>query len=69
VDSGAESHLLVTLCSGVSRSADALQPGIATEGAREVWELSQAQLADGGADGVAATEAHTIFAAQRVFVP
>jgi hypothetical protein len=53
----------------VSTTADAIQPGIATEGSRSVWELSQVQIADGGADGVASTEPNTIFAVQGVFVP
>ena len=53
----------------ISTSADALQPGIAVEGARGVWQLSKVQVADGGADGVASTEPNTIFAVQGVFVP
>ena len=53
----------------INTSADALQPGIAVEGARGVWQLSQVQVADGGADGVASTEPNTIFATQGVFVP
>ena len=34
-----------------------------------MWELGQVQVADGGADGDAATEPNTIFAVQGVFVP
>ena len=52
----------------ISTSADALQPGIAVEGARGVWQLSQVYVADGGADGVASTS-RQIFAVQGVFVP
>jgi hypothetical protein len=53
----------------LNTSADALQPGIAVEGARGIWQLSQVQVADGGADGVAATEPNTIFAKQGIFIP
>ena len=53
----------------LTTSGDALSPGIAAEGAREVWQLSQVQVADGGADGVASTEPNTIFAVQGLFVP
>jgi hypothetical protein len=39
------------------------------EGARTVWQLGQAQLRDGGADGVASTEPNGVFEVQGVFVP
>jgi subtilisin family serine protease len=53
----------------LNTTADALTSGIVTEGAREVWQLTQGQLADGGADGVASTDPNTIFAVQGIFVP
>ena len=45
---------------GVNTTADAVTPGIATEGARAVWGLSQWQLLDAG---------NAVFARQGIFVP
>jgi hypothetical protein len=54
----------------VATTADAIQPGTVTEGARTIWQLGQVTLLDGGPDGVAATAAgNTLFEAQGVFVP
>ena len=53
----------------VSTTADAVTPGTIDEGARAVWQLGQVSVADGGSDGVAATEPNGVFAVQGVFVP
>ena len=45
------------------------QPGIAREGKRAIWELSQVQVFDGGADGDADTADNTLFAVQGTFAP
>jgi hypothetical protein len=51
-------------------SADALVPGIVTEGRRANWELGQVQVHDGGADADADTAAdNTLFMVQGFFVP
>jgi hypothetical protein len=50
-------------------TADALLPGSVTEGARNVWELGQVQVFDGGSDGVASTDPNTLFAVQGVLAP
>ena len=43
---------------------------LAREGKRAIWELSQIQVFDGGADGDADTAGdNTLFAVQGVFVP
>jgi hypothetical protein len=53
----------------VSTTADALAPGTVVEGSRGVWQLGQAQLFDGGADGLASTAGNTLFEVEGVFVP
>jgi hypothetical protein len=53
----------------LSTTADTLVPGIVDEGARAVWQMGQLTVADGGADGVAATEPNSVFAVQGLFVP
>jgi hypothetical protein len=53
----------------VTTTADAVSPGIATEGARTVWRLGQVQLFDGGADGDGDTADNTLFAVQGTFAP
>ena len=50
-------------------SADAILPGTVQEGRRAIWELGQAQVFDGGADGDTATNDNTLFAVGGVFVP
>ena len=50
-------------------TADALMPGMVVEQKRTMWEVSQAQVFDGGADGVASTTPNTLFAVQGIFVP
>jgi hypothetical protein len=49
---------------------DAVIPGSGAEGRREVWDLGQVQVFDGGADGDGDTTAdNTIFARPGVFIP
>jgi Tol biopolymer transport system component len=51
-------------------SADAVAPGVVTEGKRAIWQLGQVQVYDGGSDGLASTTAdNTLFLDQGVFVP
>jgi hypothetical protein len=54
----------------VSTSADAIVPGIATEGLRSVWQLGSVEVFDGGSDGDAdTTNDDTLFAHQGLFAP
>ena len=54
----------------IATTAEALAPGMVTEGKRAIWQLGQVQVTDGGEDGIAATAAdNTLFAKQGVFVP
>ena len=54
----------------VATTADAVTSGIVLEGKRTIWELSQVQVFDGGADGDADTEGdNTLFAVQGLFAP
>ena len=53
----------------VTTTADAVTPGIVSEGARASWRLSQLQVFDGGADGDPDTADNTVFARQGLFVP
>ena len=53
----------------IDTTADAVVPGIIDEGARAVWQLGQVTVADGGPDGLAATEPNGVFAVQGIFVP
>jgi Tol biopolymer transport system component len=54
----------------ISTTAEALAPGMVTEGKRAIWQLGQVQVTDGGEDGIAATAAdNTLFAKQGLFVP
>jgi hypothetical protein len=55
--------------SGCGVAADAITPGIAAEGSRAVWQLSQVTVADGGSDGLGSTDPNGVFAVQGVFVP
>jgi Tol biopolymer transport system component len=50
-------------------TAEAVTPGIVPEAKRSLWELAQAKIYDGGADGVAASADNTLFAVQGVFAP
>ena len=53
----------------VTTSVDGVTPGVAREGRRAVWEIGQAQVFDGGADGDADTADNTLFAEQGTFTP
>jgi hypothetical protein len=54
----------------VSTTMEAIQPGVAPEGKRSVWEFGQIEVYDGGPDGLASTTGNnTLFAKQGVFVP
>jgi len=53
----------------ITTTADAVAPGIIDEGARAVFQLGQVTVADGGPDGLAATEPNGVFAVQGIFVP
>lgn len=54
---------------GASTTANAVMPGLVRTGDRAVWQAGQAQVFDGGPDGVAATGGNALFAAQGIFVP
>ena len=54
----------------VITTVDAQLPGAVGEGRRSVWQLGDAELYDGGPDGLASTAAgNALFARQGVFVP
>jgi len=53
----------------LTTTADAVTLGIAQEGKRATWRVSQVQVLDGGADGDPGTPGNTVFARQGVFVP
>jgi hypothetical protein len=55
-------------CSVVT-SADGVTAGLVAESKRAIWELRDAKVFDGGADGVASTAPNTLFAAQGFFAP
>jgi hypothetical protein len=51
-------------------TANALMPGLVTNGNRAIWELGQAQVYDGGADGNPDTTSdNTLYLDQGIFVP
>jgi hypothetical protein len=53
----------------LTTSADAVTPGVIRESTRTIWQLDQAHVFDGGADGDVDTAPNTLFAVQGVFVP
>jgi hypothetical protein len=54
----------------VNTTADAvLGAGAIQEGKRSIWQLGQARVNDGGADGLASTTPNGLFAVQGVLVP
>jgi hypothetical protein len=54
----------------VNTSADAIRPGLAPEGKRSNLALGQAQVYDGGADGLASTTGdNELFQVEGLFVP
>jgi hypothetical protein len=53
----------------IDTTADAVVPGVVSEGARAIWQLGQVEVRDGGADGQVATGPNTVFAKQGIFIP
>jgi plastocyanin len=53
----------------VTTTANAVAPGAVIDGNRAIWELTNVEVYDGGADGVASTAGNTLFADQAVFAP
>ncbi len=54
---------------GTSTSANALVPGMVTDGKRAIVQVGQLHVFDGGADGLAGTADNDLFAVQGIFVP
>ncbi len=70
VTCAATSDTTVGSTCSIATTADALVPGMVTEGKRAIWQVGQVQVTDGGEDGIAATAAdNTLFAKQGLFVP
>jgi hypothetical protein len=65
---GTASSGIGSTCS-TSTTLNAVVPGAITAGKRAVWELSQVQVFDGGADGDTSTADNSLFAVQGVFAP
>jgi hypothetical protein len=57
-----------SLCS-LSTTANTVVPGAVKDGKREIVEVGQVQVTDGGVDGFASTPDNDVFAVQGVFVP
>jgi hypothetical protein len=53
----------------VDTSANAVQPGVVKDQRRDLVELQQVQVTDGGPDGVVATTPNTLFAVEGIFIP
>ena len=53
----------------LSTSANALVPGSVVSGLRAIWQVGQAQVYDGGADGNPASADNTLFMNEGIFVP
>jgi hypothetical protein len=54
----------------LSTTANALVPGSVTAGLRAIWQVGQAQVYDGGADGNPVTASdNTLFLDQGIFIP
>jgi plastocyanin len=53
----------------IATTANAVTPGAVVDSARSVWELTNVQVFDGGADGAASTADNTLYADQAFFVP
>ena len=54
---------------GITTSAVALAPGMVRDGDRQVVQLGQVRVDDGGPDGRASTADNSLFAVQGIFVP
>jgi plastocyanin len=53
----------------ITTTANAVAPGAVIDGNRAIWQLTNVEVYDGGADGLASTAGNTLFADQAVFVP
>jgi hypothetical protein len=53
----------------LSTTLEAILPGTVTERKRSVWQLTQLEVRDGGADGDADTGPNTLFLQQGLFAP
>jgi hypothetical protein len=53
----------------IATTADSVLPGAVTESKRSIWRMTQLELLDGGADGLAATSGNTVFETSGLFVP
>jgi hypothetical protein len=53
----------------IDTTANAIVPGSVKDGQREVVEIDELKLNDGGADGLAGTAPNTVFALPGVFIP
>jgi hypothetical protein len=53
----------------VNTTTQALAPGMIKDGDRQVVELGQVRVDDGGPDGVTSTADNALFAVQGLFVP
>jgi hypothetical protein len=53
----------------VATTADTITPGLVLEGRRSIWELSNIEIFDGGADGDVDTADNTLFVVQGLFAP
>jgi dienelactone hydrolase len=53
----------------IATTANALVPGVVTEGNRAIWGLGPIQVSDGGPDDDPSTSPNDVFATQGVFVP
>jgi hypothetical protein len=50
-------------------TANAVIPGVITEGKRAIWQVGTVTVYDGGSDGVVSTGPNTVFERQGIFVP
>jgi hypothetical protein len=53
----------------VDTTANAIIPGVITEGKRTVWQVGTVDVSDGGSDGDVGTGPNTLFERQGIFVP
>ncbi len=53
----------------VNTTAEAVVPNVITENGRNVWQLGQIQINDGGPDGIASTSPNTLFLVQGLLAP
>ena len=53
----------------VATSANAVVPGVVTDGKRAIAQVGQVRVHDGGPDGLVGTAGNEVFAVQGLFVP